>query len=65
MAAVGATDPGESVHRVAAIKELPYRSFRDRPQGSEGVLELFLVHTEKGLPVILEQSMEGVVREPS
>ena len=65
VAAFGAPDPGESVHGVAAIKELPDCSFRDRPKGTEGMLKLFLVHTEKGLPVILEKSVEGAVRETS
>ena len=45
--------------------ELPDCPFRDRPQGTEGVLKLFFVHTEKRLPVILEKSMEGAVRETS
>lgn len=64
MATIRAPDPGESVHRVAAIKELPDYPFRDRSQSPEGVLELFLVHAEKRLPVILEESVQRAVRKP-
>ncbi len=63
MTAFRTSDPGKSAHRVAAIRELLDYPLSDRPKSPEGVLELFLVHTEKGLPVILEESIKGAFRE--
>jgi hypothetical protein len=61
MPAVGAPDPGESVHGIAAIQIPGYYLLNDRSECAQLMLELILVGGQKDVPVILEQSVEGAV----
>ena len=47
-------------HGIAAIQELLDYPLSDRPQSTEGVLKLLLVHADKRLPMILEKSIQGL-----
>lgn len=63
MTAIRAPDPGKSVHRIAAVKIAGHHPLCDRPQSSLLMLKLFLIDRQKGLPVILEQSIKGAIGE--
>ena len=62
--AIGTADARESVHRVAAIQEPGYHLLHDGSEGTQLMLELFLVDSHEGIPVILEQSVQGASGEP-
>ena len=38
--------------------------FHDRPEGTQLMLELILIGCREGIPVIMEQPVEGAVGEP-
>ena len=63
MTTIGTADAGEPVHRVAAIQVPGHDLLHDRPEGAQPVLELLLVDRHEGIPVILEQSVEGAAGE--
>jgi len=58
MPAVGATNPCEPVHGIAAIQIPGHYLFNDRSERTQLMLELILVGGEQYIPVILEQSVE-------
>jgi hypothetical protein len=63
VSAIGAADPSEPVHRVAAIQKPGHHLLHDGSEGTQLMLELLLVGRHEGIPVILEQSVEGATRE--
>ena len=63
IAAFGASDPGKTIHRIAAVQKTFYNYFNYRPKRSVLVLKLLLVDTEEGLPVVLQEHVEGAVGE--
>jgi len=65
VAAFRAPNAGKTAQGITTIKELPDNPLGNRPQSPEGVLILLLVGAEKGLPVILEKSIEGAGRKPA